>query len=93
MDLDKLNARILRGLSGKDREIWSHFKILTYPFFQIAKWKAYPIRIGSPDVGMATAMGLGVKMARLPPNGATEATEGSELTISMIRPSRAGASR
>ena len=51
------------------------------------------IMIGSPPVGMAKARGFGVKRARVPPKGATVATEGSELRISTMRPSRAGASR
>ena len=51
------------------------------------------IMIGSPPVGMAMATGLGVKVGAFATKGATVATEGSELKISTIRPSRAGASR
>ena len=42
---------------------------------------------GSPCVGNPAAMGLGVMNARVPPNGATLATEGSELcsTTTMSR--------
>lgn len=44
------------------------------------------IRIGSPSVGMPTASGSGVKTARVPPNGATLAVEGSELATVTMRP-------
>ena len=37
------------------------------------------ISTGSPEVGKPTAIGLGVKTACVPPNGATLATAGSEL--------------
>ena len=44
------------------------------------------IRIGSPSVGMPTAIGSGVNTAFRPPNGATLASDGSELAIITIMP-------
>ena len=44
------------------------------------------IRMGSPPVGMPTAMGSGVNTALRPPNGATLASAGSELRIVTIMP-------
>jgi hypothetical protein len=44
------------------------------------------IRMGSPPVGMPTALGSGVNTALRPPNGATLASAGSELRIVTIMP-------
>ena len=44
------------------------------------------IRIGSPSVGMPTAIGSGVNAAFRPPNGATLATAGSEQVTIAISP-------
>ena len=45
------------------------------------------IRIGSPSVGMPMAIGSGVNTGLVPPNGATVASDGSELaTMHIIWP-------
>ena len=43
-------------------------------------------RIGSPDVGMPAAIGLGVNTGDTPPNGATLDIEGSEQDSNAISP-------
>jgi hypothetical protein len=44
------------------------------------------MRMGSPSVGMPTAIGSGVNTALRPPKGATLASAGSELAIVTIMP-------
>tara|TARA_E500000081_G_scaffold152869_1_gene185984 strand:+ start:1892 stop:2086 length:195 start_codon:yes stop_codon:yes gene_type:complete len=43
-------------------------------------------KMGVPEVGMPTAMGLGVSSGVFPPKGATVATDGSELINVIIHP-------